>query len=38
MLAQIAGAIAATKFFDWLLPSAVSGLLAGPSATVEGRT
>jgi glycerol uptake facilitator-like aquaporin len=38
MLAQIAGAIAATKFFEWLLPSAVSGLLAGPSATVEGRT
>ncbi len=29
--AQIAGAIAATKLFEWLLPSAVSGLVAEAS-------
>ena len=32
MAAQIASAMAATKLFEWLLPSVVSGLLSRPSA------
>jgi len=36
MAAQIAAAIAATKLFEWLLPSIVSGLQSGASeALVE---